>query len=146
MVAGMKWDDYFMGLAHAAAAKSKDPSTQVGAVIVDSERRIVSVGFNGPPRGTDDDHAYSNREFKLLRVLHAEENAILFAGRSLRDCCIYVTHHPCAHCAAVIVQAGIRNVFHPPTNASFVNRWYDNINHAQAMFREAGVSRTVLYL
>lgn len=141
----MKWDDYFMGLAHAAAAKSKDPSTQVGAVIVDSDRRIVSVGFNGPPRGTDDDYAYSNREFKLLRVLHAEENAILFAGRSLRDCCIYVTHHPCAHCAAVIVQAGIRNVFHPPTNASFVNRWYDNINHAQAMFREAGVSRTVLY-
>lgn len=140
----MKWDDYFMGLAHAAATKSKDPTTKVGAVIVDSDRRIVSVGFNGPPRGTDDECAYGNRESKLLRVLHAEENAILFADCSLRGCSVYTTHHPCAHCAAMIIQVGIEHVFHPPTGADFVNRWYDNITHAQAMFREAGVSRTII--
>lgn len=140
----MKWDEYFMGLAYAAAAKSKDPSTQVGAVIVDNDRRIVSVGFNGPPRGVDDTNSYSSRELKLLRVLHAEENAILFAGRSLRDCSIYVTHHPCAHCAAVIIQAGIRNVFHPPVGAEFHQRWQNDMEAARSMFAEAGVSRTVI--
>ena len=140
----MKWDDYFMGLAHAAATKSKDPSTKVGAVVVDSERRIVSVGFNGPPRGTDDEYAYSYREFKLLRVLHAEENAILFAARPLMGCAIYVTNHPCAHCAAVIVQSGIGRVMHPPVSAEFAERWGENMKHARMMFEEAGVTRKVI--
>lgn len=139
----MKWDDYFMGLAHAAA-KSKDPSTKVGAVVVDSERRIVSVGFNGPPRGTDDEYAYSYREFKLLRVLHAEENAILFAARPLMGCAIYVTHHPCAHCAAVIVQSGIGMVMHPAMSEDFEERWANQMHHARMMFAEAGVERAVL--
>src|SRR5690606_2424141 len=124
------------------ALKSKDPSSKVGAVLVDEDNRIVSVGYNGPPRGTDDDYAYSRREFKLLRVLHAEENAILFAGR--RGCSIYVTHHPCAHCAAVIVQAGIKHVFHPTVDAAFLTRWQEHVMHAQMMFREAGVSREVI--
>src|SRR5690606_1991352 len=77
----MNWNEYFMGMAVAASAKSKDPSSKVGAVIVDADRRIVSIGFNGPPCGTDDVYAYSSRDTKLKRVLHAEENAILFAGR-----------------------------------------------------------------
>lgn len=132
-----------MGLAYAAAAKSKDPSTQVGAVIVDNDRRIVSVGFNGPPRGVDDTNSYSSRELKLLRVLHAEENAILFAGGRPMHA-IYVTHHPCAHCAAVIIQAGIRNVFHPPVETEFYRRWWDGMEAARSMFAEAGVSRTVI--
>lgn len=58
---------------------------------------------------------------------------------------MFTTHHPCAHCAAVIVQAGIQHVYHPPVSASFMNRWYDQITQAQEMFREAGVSREVIW-
>ena len=141
----MTWNEYFMGLAHYVATRSKDPSTKVGAVIVDTDRRIVSTGFNGPPRGTDDVAAFNNRNVKLMRVLHAEENAILFAMRSVRGDAMDTTPHPCAHCAAVIVQAGIQHVYHPPVSASFMNRWYEQINQAQAMFREAGVSREVVW-
>lgn len=141
----MTWNEYFMGLAHHVATRSKDPSTRVGAVIVDSDRRIVSTGFNGPPRGTDDTIAFNSRTVKLMRVLHAEENAILFAARPVRGYSMFTTHHPCAHCAAVIVQAGIQHVYHPPVPTDFTNRWYDQIIQAQAMFREAGVSREVIW-
>lgn len=141
----MTWNEYFMGLAHHVATRSKDPSSKVGAVIIDTDRRIVSTGFNGPPRGTDDDIAFADRDIKLMRVLHAEENAILFAMRSVRGYSMFTTHHPCAHCAAVIAQAGIQHVYHPPVSASFMNRWYDQITQAQEMFREAGVSREVVW-
>ena len=141
----MNWHDYFMGMAQAAAAKSKDPSSKVGAVIVDPDRRIVSVGFNGPPCGTNDEHAYSSREAKLRRVLHAEENAILFAARSLRGCSIYCTHHPCAHCAALICQVGITTVYHPPADEAFWSRWETDIAEARAMFFEVGVQTLELW-
>lgn len=137
----MNWNDYFMGLAQAAAAKSKDPSSKVGAVIVDMNRRIVSIGYNGPPRGTNDNYAYSSREVKLRRVLHAEENAILFAGRPLRGCAIYCTHHPCAHCAALICQVGIVEVYCPQVDSGFAARWEADITCASAMFMEVGVQR-----
>lgn len=140
----MTWDEYFMGMALHAATRSKDPSTKVGAVIVDNERRIVSVGFNGPPRGTDDS-AVADRAAKLCRTLHAELNAILFAGRrDMGHCAIYTTHHPCGNCAAAIVQVGIKQVFHLPTPADFVNRWYADMRQAQLMFEEAGVTRRVV--
>lgn len=119
----MNWDQYFMSMARAAAAKSKDPSTRVGAVIADVEQRIVSTG----------------REIKLLRTLHAEENAILFAGRRLHGCTLYATHPPCAHCAAVIIQAGIRTVFSMPPPSDFDGRWADNLRQAKLMFSEACV-------
>lgn len=138
-----RWNQYFMQLAVTAASKSKDPSSQVGAVIVDPQRRVVSIGFNGPPRGTDDS-ALADRERKLLRVLHAEANAILFAQRSLQGHSIYVTHHPCASCAAMIVQAGIDAVYHPPIDAGFVNRWYHSMMEARKLFSEAGVDRVVV--
>lgn len=140
----MTWNDYFMAMAIVASTKSKDPSSQVGAVIVDNDQRIVSAGFNGPPRGTDDEYGFADRDRKLLRVLHAEENAILFAGKSLKGCSLYVTHHPCAHCAAVIIQSGIKSVFHLPVSKEFDDRWHDNMIEARCMFAEAGVSRTVL--
>lgn len=134
----VNWDQYFMSMAHAAAAKSKDPSTRVGAVIADAEQRIVSTGYNGPPRGTDD-RAVTDREIKLLRTLHAEENAILFAGRRLHGCTLYATHPPCAHCAAVIIQAGIRTVFSTPPPSDFDGRWADSLQQAKLMFSEACV-------
>lgn len=135
----MNWTDYFMGMAQSAAAKSKDPSTKVGAIIVDSDKRIISVGYNGPPRGTNDACAYADRDTRLRRTLHAEENAILFAGRIPRGCSMYCTHHPCAHCAALICQVNIAMVYHPPIEEGFLLRWETDITDARAMFSEAGV-------
>lgn len=92
-----KWDRRMLGLVNLVATWSKDPSTGVGAVIVDSKNRIVSVGFNGFPRAVcDSDEALFDRDEKLRRTIHAEENALLFAGRSVEGCTIYVTHPPCA--------------------------------------------------
>lgn len=145
----MTWDEYFMGLARAVALKSKDPSTQVGAVIADSDHRVVSVGYNGPPRGTDD-NAITSRDIKLLRTLHAEENAILFAGArgGLAGCTLYCTHHPCAHCGAVIIQSGIKVVVYPTGEAvsAFDMRWNDNIAEARRMFHEAGIEQRMVHL
>ena len=145
----MTWDEYFMAMAQTVALKSKDPSTRVGAVIADSDHRIVSVGFNGPPRSTDD-NAITNRNVKLLRTLHAEENAILFAGArgGLRGCTLYCTHHPCAHCGAVIIQSGIKVVVYPTGEAvsAFDMRWNDNIAEARRMFHEAGIEQRMLHL
>lgn len=136
-----KWDRRFLGLANLVATWSKDPSTGVGAVIVDGKNRIVSMGFNGFPRAVKDDEAIlDNRDEKLRRTIHAEENALLFAGRSVEGCTIYVTHPPCAHCAAKLIQAGIvRVVSRPPWN-SFLERWADDMRSASEMFAEAGMA------
>lgn len=136
------WPQRFLDMAHFVASWSKDPSTKVGAVIVDSRKRVVSIGFNGPPQGTDD--SVVKRDIRLLRTVHAEANSILFAGRDLTDCTLYVTHHPCAHCAALIIQSGIKAVVHPPTDAQFTLRWHDDMQQAQVMFREAGVNRSTI--
>lgn len=133
-----KWDRRFLDLAANVAQWSKDASTQVGAVITDSRKRIVSVGFNGYPAGVDDSKVPS-REEKLRRTIHAERNAILFAGRDLAGCTIYVTHHPCAVCMATIIQAGITRVVFPAPHGDFADRWKDHIRSAQEMAIEAEV-------
>lgn len=137
------WHHRFIGLAQHHATWSRDPSTHVGAVIVDASRRIVSVGYNGPPRGTDD--TLRDREQRLLRTIHAETNAILFARRDLAGCALYVTHHPCAHCAAVIIQSGLKQVCMPPVSAAFRERWYASVHEAAVMFREAGVTVSTVW-
>lgn len=137
-----RWHDRFIALAGHVAGWSRDPSTQVGAVIIDSDKRVVSLGYNGPPKGTNDAAALVSRDTRLARTLHAEENAILFAGvrGGLGGCSMYTTHHPCAHCAAVIIQSGLKTVYVPPTDAKFSERWYAGIVEAQRMFQEAGVT------
>lgn len=132
-----KWNARGNEVAHLVATWSKDPSTKVGAAIFDNKNRIISTGYNGPPRGTED--GKFDRATKLRRTLHAEANAILFSQRSLDGCAIYITHHPCAQCAAMIVQAGINQVYCPPPSADFLSRWVDDVREAQAIFREAGV-------
>ena len=134
-----KWDRRFLGLAKHVAQWSKDPSTQVGAVIVERHTNvIVSLGYNGPPRHTKDDTEFE-RDEKLARTLHAEENAILFAHRDLRGTKIYVTHHPCSHCAALIIQSGIAEVHCPAPSEVYKTRWFMSLATAQSMFDEAGV-------
>lgn len=111
----ISWDAYFMGLAHLSALRSKDPSTQVGATIVDEHKKIVGIGYNGLPLGFDDDAFAWSREgdfvdTKYAYVVHAELNAILNATQSLRGCSLYVSLFPCNECAKAIAQAGIKEV------------------------------------
>ena len=112
------WDEYFMGVAKLSAMRSKDPNTQVGACIVSQDNKILSMGYNGFPKGCEDDEFPWERdgdanETKYPFVTHAELNAILNAGgNSLKDCRIYVALFPCNECAKAIIQSGINEVIY----------------------------------
>ncbi|MEL0629382.1 cytidine/deoxycytidylate deaminase family protein [Psychromonas aquatilis] len=134
-----KWAPRFIQMAELVASWSKDPSTQVGAVITE-RNRIVSLGFNGYPQGIIDSASSDNREVKLLKTLHAEENALLYAKRDLTGCEIWVTHFPCPNCAAKIIQTGIKAVHCPAQSEDFLSRWGDKIKLSEEMFEQSGVS------
>ena len=112
----INWDEYFMGIAVLSSLRSKDPNTKVGACIVDKEHKVVSIGYNGMPRGVDDEKVSWNRgeglDSKYLYVCHAEFNAILNTrnGAALEGCTLYVTLFPCNECAKAIIQTGIKEV------------------------------------
>jgi dCMP deaminase len=112
----ISWDEYFMGVAMLAGKRSKDPSTQVGACIVDNDNKILSQGYNGLPRGCSDDEFPWSREGNMLEtkypyVVHAELNAILNSrGTDLYGSKIYVALFPCNECAKAIIQSGIKEV------------------------------------
>ena len=114
----ISWDEFFMRVAMAAALRSKDPNTQVGACIADTENRILSVGYNGTPAGlNDDDFPWATTDNPLTDkhsyVVHAEANAILNYRGSLKDmrgATVYVTLFPCHECAKFLVQVGIGEV------------------------------------
>ncbi len=114
----ISWDQYFMGIAMLSAERSKDPSTQVGACIVDEHNRIMSVGYNGMPAGCDDDTMPWGKteeplNSKYFYVCHAELNAILnYRGGSLRGARLYSTLFPCNECAKSIIQCGIKEVIY----------------------------------
>ena len=115
----ISWDEYFMGVALLAAKRSKDPNTQVGACIVNENKKIMSVGYNGFPLGCSDDAfpwdrtADNDYDTKYPYVCHAELNAILNnAGAPLNGCSVYVALFPCNECAKAIIQCGIKKVFY----------------------------------
>lgn len=141
-----KWDKRFLGLAKHVAQWSKDPSTKVGCCIVDDKNRIISLGYNGFPRGVDDDDEHlHNREVKLQRTLHAEENAILFAQKDLTGCCIYTfPFQPCHSCTTTIIQAGIKRVVAPYASNELKERWKESMEASEDMFHEAGVELVIV--
>jgi dCMP deaminase len=111
----ISWDTYFMGVAMLSSMRSKDPSTQVGACIVNDKKRIIGIGYNGFPYGCEDDafpweNNNSYLESKYPYVVHAEPNAILNASCSLEGATLYVTLFPCNECAKLIIQSGIREI------------------------------------
>ena len=111
----LSWDEYFMGIAFLSGMRSKDPSTQVGACIIDEDKKIIGIGYNGFPMGSSDDTMPWEREGDFLEtkypyVVHAELNVILNSIKSLKNSTIYVTHFPCNECAKAIVQSGIKKV------------------------------------
>ena len=110
----ISWDEYFMGIATLSGMRSKDPNTQVGACIVSQDNKILSMGYNGLPRGCSDDEFPWNRDGednKYFYTTHSELNAILnYRGGSLDNAKLYVTLFPCNECAKAIIQAGIKTV------------------------------------
>ena len=138
-----KWDVRFLDLAAHIAQWSKDPSTKVGCVVVGSDREIRSTGFNGFPRGIDDNlERLEDRAQKYPLICHAEENAIMHAARigvSLKDCKAYVTWPPCTRCARSLIQAGVREIIYP-AGSDIPERWREDFERSTGMLREAGLT------
>lgn len=137
----ISWDQYFMGIAHLSGMRSKDPSTQVGATIVNEFNKIVGIGYNGMPAGMSDDNAPWGREGAVLDtkyayVVHAELNAILNATQSVRGCRIYVSLFPCNECAKAIIQSGITEVVYESDKYADD----DHVKASKKMLSEAGVT------
>lgn len=136
----LNWDEYFMALAHLAAKRSRDPNTQVGACIVNPAKKIVGMGYNGFPRGCEDENYSWEREGEFLEtkypyVVHAELNAILNSIQNLDGCSLYVSMFPCNECAKAIIQSGIRHVYFER------DPYHDSPSNiaSRKMFDEAGV-------
>ncbi len=137
-----KWDLRFMRQAVEIASWSKDPSTKVGAKIVDELGRPVSEGYNGLPRGIKDTvDRLTNREIKYPATIHAELNAVLFATRPLLvGCTIYSTRPPCTRCCAVLVQKQITRVVWLHGGEDYASRWGDDVYLGRELLYEAKVA------
>lgn len=114
----VNWDDYFMIQALWAKVRSPDTSTQCGCVIINSRGCIVGQGYNGYPRGVNDDKMPQTRPEKYPPILHSEENAILNSTGDLEGATLYVSGPPCTHCWAHIIQKGIKRVVYGPITTS----------------------------
>jgi len=133
-----KWDRRFLELAEFVSKWSKDPSTKVGAVIVDKDRRVVSVGYNGFPAGIKDDERLLDRETKLDIVVHAEINALSFANKkSFKDCTVYTyPMFPCSRCCAQLIQNQVSRIVSVKSDTS---KWKKSIELSQRLCEEKGV-------
>lgn len=108
----ISWNNYFMNIASVVSSRSPDPDTKVGCVIVDSNNRIISTGYNGTPSGfplTEEDWSRPN---KYKQIIHAEANAILYAKTDLNNCAIYATLQPCLECTKMICASGIKKIYY----------------------------------
>lgn len=137
------WNERFINLAALIGSWSKDPSKKIGAVIVDKDNRIVSTGFNGFARGViDNKEDLENKDLKRLLMLHAEENAILYAKQDLTCCKIYIAGlPPCVHCTSMIIQSGIKEVYFKnlSPNKEISVFWQKNIDLSKTILNKAGV-------
>jgi len=132
-----KWDKRFVDLAFYIAEWSKDKSRKVGAVIVDNRKTIVSLGYNGFPRGVDDEvEERYERPLKYYWTQHAEVNAIYNADRNLDGCSIYVTLHPCSQCMGGIINAGISRLVCPPPDTKH-HKYGEDFEQAMEMLSES---------
>jgi dCMP deaminase len=121
----LNWDDYFMVQALWTKVRSPDTSTQCGCVLVDRHGRLVGQGYNGYPKGVDDDKMPQTRPEKYPPILHSEENAILNSIGDLEGATVYVTGPPCTHCWAHIIQKGIKRVVYGPITTSLDGLYAD---------------------
>jgi dCMP deaminase len=136
-----KWDERFLALAAHVAQWSKDPSTKTGAVLVDTRRRVLGVGYNGFARGVDDaPDRLNDRPMKLKLTVHAEANTILNASGNARGATMYLhPWPPCAPCAGLVIQAGIVHVIAPKPTPEQRERWGADFELMERLFEEANV-------
>lgn len=148
-----KWNYRFMEIALHISTWSKDPNTKVGCVVVGPDKEIRSQGYNGFPRGVNDDVEERHvRPVKYAFYEHSERNAIFNAvrfGASLKGCSLYVTMPPCADCARAIIQSGIEQVYYMEPTGDKVRtlpngNWRDTVVNSFEMFSETGVKFTAL--
>lgn len=138
----LEWDEYFMGIAMLSAERSKDPNTSVGTCIVSQDNKILSVGYNGMPRGCSDDEYPWDREgdeldTKYAYVCHAELNAILnYTGSHLKNSRVYTTLFPCNECTKALIQSGITQVIY------LCDKYADSVSvmAAKRMMKSAGIT------
>jgi dCMP deaminase len=132
-----KWDVRFLELARFVSNWSLDPSTKVGAVISDKHNRVVSIGYNGFPKGIKDDERLNDRETKYKIIVHGEINAITFANRNLENCTLYTyPFEPCPRCAGIIIQSGIKRIVAPINK---IDRWENDFKLSRQLFNEANI-------
>lgn len=138
-----KWNARFLNLAKTVAGYSKDPSTKVGAVIVDDDDNVRTIGYNGFPRGVKDtEERLNDRSIKYPLTVHAELNAICTCARvgvPTKGATMVCTHFPCADCAGAIVQAGFKEVVVLAPSEDFDSRWNETNNFARTIFTEGNV-------
>jgi dCMP deaminase len=134
----MKWDTRYLEMAQLVSTWSKDPSTKVGAVIVNKDNEVVSVGYNGFPRKIfDTETRLNDRDIKYKMVVHGEVNAMIFAKQDLEGCTLYTfPFMPCSVCAGQVIQHGIKRVVAPYSDNE---RWVESFKLTREMFTEAGV-------
>ena len=139
----ISWDEYFMSIALLSAKRSKDPNTKVGACIVSSDHKVLSLGYNGMPTGVDDNKipwkshkdTTSFLESKYPYVCHAELNAILNSNHDLKGSTCYVTLFPCNECAKAIIQSGIKKIVYESDKYDGT----DGNTASKMMLKQAGV-------
>ncbi len=145
MIFGQKWDSRFLDLAKHVSTWSKDPSTQVGAVIVNDLKQVVGMGYNGFSRRVwDDPKRYADRPTKYKLIVHAEQNAIIQAGHEARGSYLYVYPsfgHPniCTECSKLAIQAGIRAVLGYKNNNEVRESWKESLELSAQILSEAGI-------
>lgn len=141
------WDTYFLGLAFYVSVKSKDPSTKCGCILIGDKHQVVSTGYNGLPRGLDDDvEDRKERPAKYHWFEHAERNAIYNAslnGLVTKGCTAYITAPPCSDCARAIVQSGIIKIVTPTPHSlsskEASSRWRESLEVSKEMLKEANI-------
>lgn len=136
-----KWYHRFLDLAQNIAGFSKDPSTRVGAVLIDDEHNIISMGYNGFPRGiSDTQERLKNREIKYKYIVHAEINCLLSAGHNINGCTLIIwPFGPCENCMKMIIQTGVKRIVYPKASEELMARWNESLKFAEDMARETGV-------
>lgn len=140
MIKDRKWDIRYLELAKFVSSWSKDPSTKTGAVIVDSNNYVISLGFNGFPRKVmDTDERLQNRDLKYKMIVHCERNAIIAAKKDLTGCILYTyPFMSCSQCAGLVIQAGITRCVAPYNDNH--PRWTEDFKLTEIMFKEANVN------
>ncbi|KLL02245.1 MAG: deoxycytidylate deaminase [Mycoplasmataceae bacterium RC_NB112A] len=142
----LTWTEYFIAIAQLCALRSKDPNTQVGAVVVNQNKEIIATGYNGLPRGcNDDNYPWENNDENWLKtkypyVVHAEANAIIHARQNCAEFSLYTTLFPCCECAKLIIQAGIKQIFY----ASDKHKEQEQTIAAKIMLNDAKVKFSLI--